>query len=135
MQEIERYFDYYWNNNQAATVGEKFSNIVIQLEDTQMHSLYCNFLYFEFRKVFRKFLMVPNYFTSKRYQYFSWDDYSYQRFMDIIFNHLEPIEIQANELIFEELEEVNQAYFFLKGTFKVGFKINDQTYYPLIFQN
>lgn len=135
LHDLEHYFSHYWNNNSALTVQSEWYHIVMQLDQEHKHILFCNFLYMEVRKVFSKFLTIPNCYTKRRFKFFLWNDTLFQSFIQQFFVSLEPIEVHSLQLLFQEEEEVNLVYFFTTGSFKVGFEIMGRRFYPLMFSN
>lgn len=55
--------------------------------------------------------------------------------MTHIFKNLEPRQEQADVVLFDELDEVNEIIFFQEGIFKIGYQLNNKSYYPLKFKN
>lgn len=60
IHDFEHYFVHYWDNNPAMTVQFEWYQLVMQLDQEHKHKLLCNFLYMEVRKVFSRFLTIPN---------------------------------------------------------------------------
>jgi hypothetical protein len=48
---------------------------------------------------------------------------------------LEPRQGARNEVVFNELDEVNEVIFFMKGAVDIGFEINKVPYYVLRIDN
>ena len=48
---------------------------------------------------------------------------------------LEPRREPANLVLFNELEEVNEVIFFIKGDYDVGFEINRESYFVIRYKN
>jgi hypothetical protein len=51
--------------------------------------------------------------------------------MLILLQNLEPRQEFENNIIYEELDEVNEIIFFVKGTVDIGFEINHKKHYVL----
>jgi hypothetical protein len=62
------------------------------------------------------------------------NDQVYRDFMLDVLRNLEPIALQQNFVLYAELEETNMIYFFTKGGFKVGYNVNLETRFPLIYK-
>lgn len=54
--------------------------------------------------------------------------------MDVLMN-LEPRFVQKNVELIRELEEYTEVYFFTRGTYEIGFKINYESYFVLRYKN
>ena len=52
-----------------------------------------------------------------------------------IISKLEPIEYEAKQTIFDELEEVNEIVFLIDVAFQVGFTINNKKYFRMEIKN
>jgi uncharacterized protein YuzE len=56
--------------------------------------------------------------------FYSWDDFHYRKFMESFLYKLEPRREEKGVIIFDELDEVNEAIFIENGKVDVGFEIN-----------
>ena len=51
-----------------------------------------------------------------------------------VLNMLEPIAYPKRTVIYNELDESDMIYFFVKGQFAIGFNINLETQFPIIYE-
>lgn len=54
--------------------------------------------------------------------------------MDIM-QALEPIQIEKNTVLFYEQDEITEVYFFMQGTYEIGFNANLQDFFPMRYQH
>ena len=52
-----------------------------------------------------------------------------------IMQALEPIQIEKNTTLFGELDEITEDYFFMSGTYEVGFSANLQDFFPMRYEH
>lgn len=57
----------------------------------------------------------------------------YQDFIIALVKKLEPRHFIINQIIHEELDEVNEFLFILKGNFDIGYEINKKKFYRIKF--
>lgn len=70
-------------------------------------------------------------FSPHQHSYFSWNDQLYSDFMMDFLLNLEPRNEEPLTKIYSELDEINEVIFFNKGTYEIGFQLNNKEYYPL----
>lgn len=58
------------------------------------------------------------------YAFFTWNDVQYQNFMIEILKSLEPRLFKAREVIYVELDEVNEIIFIEHGDYDLGYEVN-----------
>jgi len=61
-------------------------------------------------------------------------DQCYRDFMLDVLRNLEPIALDPNTIIYNELDETDMIHFFTKGRFSVGFNVNLETRFPLSYK-
>ena len=61
-------------------------------------------------------------------------DQCYRDFMLDVMRNLEPVALNSNYIIYQELDETDMIYFFTKGMFSVGFNVNLGTRFPLSYK-
>ena len=66
---------------------------------------------------------------------FTWQDVEYQEFMIEIMTYLEPRKADRQEILFEELEDIEEVLFFSKGSVDMGYEINKKKIFKLRFKN
>ena len=66
---------------------------------------------------------------------YTWDDDQYHNLMMAILTNLFPRFEHAGEVMYEELDEVNEAVFISKGKVDVGFMLSGKCHYVLRFTN
>lgn len=95
--------------------------------------LYRDFLYQEFLQEFSIVFRFPK--PSKKLQLFkqhyNWDDQIYRDFMISMFMKLEPRFENKGNVIFGELDEINEIIFHQKGKIDIGFEITRKHYMVL----
>ena len=52
-----------------------------------------------------------------------------------LLSKLEPRQELANSIIYNELQEVTELFFFLQGQFEIGFDVNGKRFYSLRYKN
>ena len=58
------------------------------------------------------------------YSFFTWNDVQYQNFMIDILKNLEPRIFSPREVIYVELDEVNEILFIESGEYDIGYEVN-----------
>ena len=97
--------------------------------------IYTKFVFVDFLIIFKDFFWVRNKASAFKYTYFNWDNPNYQAYMLQMIQYLEPKFEEAHTLLFIEGEDVDEVIMFTKGSFKVGFNINDKQYFHLKYHN
>jgi hypothetical protein len=77
---------------------------------------------------------IPNKINPRLYSFYSFNDQIYQDFMMSIMRNLEPIQVPPRTIIFNELDETQEIYFFMKGTNEIGFSINLENKFVLKYK-
>ena len=67
--------------------------------------------------------------------FFTWENSMYSNFMFDLLKVLEPRIQQKNDIVFNELDEVNEVIFFMTGAIDIGFEINRKQAYVLRIDN
>ena len=62
--------------------------------------------------------------NQQQHSYFKWTDEVYSEFMICLMKFLEPRTYKVGSVIHEELSEVEECLFVLKGSYFVGYEIN-----------
>ena len=62
--------------------------------------------------------------SSNVNDFYTWDNSNYREFMNLILRSLEPLRMKAGQVIFRELQEIEEVIFVHKGAVDVGFEIN-----------
>lgn len=119
-QKIEEYFDYRWiNDKNQAVSNEEDIKLLEQLPTDVRRKIYSDFLFKTFIKNFKKFFDFPKENPNKDdavrvridYSFYTWNDVQYQNFMIDILKSLEPRIFSQREVIYVELDEVNEILF------------------------
>jgi len=115
---IEEYFDYRWINDKNQAVScETDIKLLEQLPTDVKRKIYSDFLFKTFIYNFKKFFDFPKETANKDdtiridYSFFTWNDVQYQNFMIDILKNLEPRIFSPREVIYVELDEVNEILF------------------------
>ena len=73
-EDIERYFDYMWENNRNwAVIEEEDQMILEQLPTECIVSIFKDFLFVQFLQTFRKSFIFTNYTSKHSHAFFNWD--------------------------------------------------------------
>jgi hypothetical protein len=94
--------------------------------------IYSDFLFKTFIKNFKKFFDFPKENINKDdavrvridYSFYTWNDVQYQNFMIDILKSLEPRIFSQREVIYVELDEVNEILFIEQGEYDIGYEVN-----------
>lgn len=86
--------------------------------------LYKDFLFRDFLETYKRTFCFRDYDSIDQPAFFTWENSTYRNFMFDLLQVLEPRVQQRNEIIFQELEEVNEVIFFTSGSIDIGFEIN-----------
>ena len=62
------------------------------------------------------------------------NDIEYENFMRELLKYLEPIEIESNTIIVNELDEFLEILFFTEGIHKVGYMLNKKETYINVYK-
>lgn len=62
----------------------------------------------------------------RAHKFFGWRDKRYCSFMINLLRLLEPRQFQAEEIIYRDLEEVDEILFVTKGEYTIGYSVNNQ---------
>jgi len=128
---IEEYFDYRWINDKNQAVScETDIKLLEQLPTDVKRKIYSDFLFKTFIYNFKKFFDFPKETANKDdtiridYSFFTWNDVQYQNFMIDILKNLEPRIFSPREVIYVELDEVNEILFIEQGEYDIGYEVN-----------
>ena len=69
---------------------------------------------------------TPGWQRFKDFPYYNWNDDNYKKFMIDTLSQLEMRNFEQSEIIIQELDEVQEAYFVTKGVYNIGYNINKQ---------
>ena len=130
--EIEQHFDYRWTNDKLSAFKTSDDEAVFnQLPiDTQV-MMYKEFLFEEFLTKYKRTFCFRNYELVDQPAFYNWDNPSYRNFMFDLLKCLEPRSQEKDQVVFRELDEVNEVIFFTKGCIDIGFEINRKINYVL----
>lgn len=128
---IEEYFDYRWINDKNQAVScETDIKLLEQLPTDVKRKIYSDFLFKTFIQNFKKFFDFPKESPNKDdsiridYSFYTWNDVQYQNFMIDILKSLEPRIFAPREVIYVELDEVNEILFIEQGEYDIGYEVN-----------
>ena len=89
------------------------------------------FLFKDFLEDYSKTFCFENELSFAQPSFFTWEDHSYQIFMQALLSKLEPRFEQAHTVLFNELDEVDEVCFYNQGLVDIGFEINRRQYWEL----
>jgi hypothetical protein len=67
--------------------------------------------------------------------FYQWEDEEYAEFMKELLANLEPRREKAQTVLIEENEEWAEVLFFTKGSYCVGYELNRENHYVLLYRN
>ena len=121
-----------WNEDKNNILFGHGENYVEQLPGEMIDKMLKNFLFRDFMIIYhREFEALKRDSGRIKHARYMWEDEDYHTFMIEIISKLEPIEFEAKQTIFDELEEVNEIVFLINTHFQVGFTINNKKYFKL----
>lgn len=121
-EEIEQHFDYRWKNDRNQAIDDQSEkDLLDQLPDHVQNKLYQSFLFRKFLSVFRDTFKIPKENENSdagllvtrggTTPHYTWQDQIYRDFMMQILQKLEPRLMAKNQMIFEELDDINEIIF------------------------
>ena len=133
---IQSHFTHRWQNDKNIVVNQN-KEIFDQLPEEVQSSLYTNFLFKDFMMKFSGFFRLsPHHsFYGVGRGYYTWTYQPYRYFMMELVNLLEPRQEKKYVSMVEELDEINEIIFVMKGTVVVGYEINKQKRYCIKYEN
>jgi hypothetical protein len=118
------FFKYFWANDKLACFkDEEDLRYVDELPDIIKIEIFKGFLFRSFINTFKNFFVIPKH-IDQQHSYFKWTDEVYADFMISLMKFLEPRTYKVGQIIHEELSEVEECLFVLKGSYFVGYEIN-----------
>ena len=97
--------------------------------------MYKDFLFKDFLENYKRTFSFRDYENFDQPAFFTWENPTYRNFMFELLQVLEPRIQLKNEIIFNELDEVNEVIFFMSGSIDIGFEINRHQIYVLRIDN
>ncbi|TNV72556.1 hypothetical protein FGO68_gene14318 [Halteria grandinella] len=137
VRKMEGYFDYYWQQDlNYAMKSDEDQRFISELPKEIRINIYKNFLFAELLYKFKGYFNIPRNpqerIGSKKWsKYYTWGDKVYSSFMIKLLQHLEPRQFKKKDVIFRDLEEVDEILFVVKGEFAIGYTVNNQEYLAL----
>ena len=101
------------------------------LPETVQNRIYCEFYFSKFLSVFKDTFKI---ITPQGYLY-SWTDQAYRDFMIQILRQMDYRHLNANTIIFDELDDINEVIFIESGTVEIGYQMNKRRHFVLRFVN
>ena len=83
----------------------------------------------------KEYLVFEKKQSNLKCNYYNWNDELYSVFMMGLLRCLEPRKIQADVIIYDELDDFTEVRFIHSGKVKIGFHLNHKQYYALMKQN
>lgn len=74
--------------------------------------------------MFRQVFIFPKTVKGQEIGVYGWDDQIYRDFMITLFQNMEPLMLQQGEILYQELQSVEEIIFMQRGQVDVGFCIN-----------
>ena len=99
-------------------------------------SLFSKYLFTEFIGCFSHFFCFERANCLQRHAYYTWADAEFAEYMLSLLQCLTPINnIDAGEILFSELDDINEVVFVTHGKFGIGYEINKRERYPMEVQD
>lgn len=126
VQEVERYFLYYWRNDKnCAVTREENVKIIRELPLEIQSAIFRDFLFKDFLAMFKvhfTLLKPPNMqIEGALPKYYEWADQVYSQFVIEFCQSLEPRFYDKGEYIMEEGDDVDEQIFVIDRDFREGF--------------
>ena len=99
-------------------------SIVDQIPETVILRIYSDFLFGEFLESYQTIFSFRNEDSLNQPAFYTWENQLYRNFMMSLLSVLEPRKQEKDVIMYNELDEVNEVIFFIKGEYDVGFEIN-----------
>jgi hypothetical protein len=124
-KQIEAHFDYRFQHDKLIAFRNVDDlSIFDQLPEEVQQTMYVEFLFKDFLEEFKRLFTFNNVDCPNQPAFFSYVDHHYRGFMLNLLSCLEPREEKANKILLNELDEVNEVFFFTNGMCETGFEIN-----------
>ena len=132
-RQIERYFDYRWDKDKFQVLHpSKQENFIEQCPDSVQNDFHTDYLFQEFLSCYRtSFDLTKTRYGKYKYSRYTFEDSNYRTFMFAIFCSLEPIRFEANQILFDELDEFSYIAYILNNSYQIGFSINKEHYFKI----
>ena len=122
---IEAYFDYKWANDRNQFLHlEHEQAIMDQLPNHVQDRILNKFMYGKFLKKFENIFQIEMDKSTSNHSCYTWDNYNYRSFMIALLHGLQPRKYDKGELIYTQLEEINEVIFVERGNIDVGFEVS-----------
>ena len=132
---MEEYFDYKWENDRnQVLICNEYSTYLNQLPIHIVDELLNTYLFNGFLKVFDRFFQIPHIRAERLHARYTIYDVSYKSFLRDILKLLEPIKANKNQILFEELDEIDEIVFVCNSEIKIGYSINNKKFFRLTHQ-
>lgn len=136
-REIERYFDYRWDQDKYQVINPTQNmNFLEQCPQTVQDDLLCKFLFQEFLQAYNSSFDFPKECGKfEKHARFTWGDQNYRSLMFEVLQNLEPIKYEKHTILFDELDEFHSVVYILNSFYHVGFSVNKKHYFKLKQKN
>ena len=91
-----------------------------------LDTLLNEYLFMGFLKIFHKFFDIPVINSTRQHERFTISDHTYQIFLRDVLQLLEPMRALKNELLYEELDDVQEIIFLSDSDIKIGYSMNNK---------
>ena len=110
-----------------------------ELPEFVQNDIYKFFLFSHFLSKFRETFTIPKpggaNQRDKNQKFYTWEDTEYRDFMMQILTQLEPRLEKAQSILIEELDEVNEIFYVIKGQVDIGYELNKSKKYVIRYQD
>lgn len=116
-----------------------------QIPDGVVDTLFCSYLFNSFTQKFSNFFMIEKMKSSslsvfdlthaQHKSFYTWKDTEYRDFMIGVLQNLEPIHYQKNTVLINELDEFSEITFVNKGIVMIGYELNKEKRYCIQFND
>lgn len=134
--DIEKHFEYKWVQDRNQPFNDEIgSHFMMQLSADTEHRILRDYMFMDFLAAFKELFDLEKFKSDKEYIRYQWSDDIYAKFMNQLIRMLEPRREEKNVILINENEEWSEVFFFVIGSFTIGFEINKRQYYVLRYNN
>lgn len=137
---IEQFFDFRWKNDRNSSLDDPEElEVFYQLPFECRDQIYFKFLFQDFLKKFKLFFCVEKNISFKmnyvEKQFLTWQERTFSEFTVNLLTKLEPRFEAKKTIIFDELDDVQEIIFVMKGSVVVGYEINRVKKFSLVLKD
>ena len=85
-----------------------------------------DYLFKGFLKIFHRFFDIPQINPHEQHERFTVFDTNYKIFLRDVLQLLEPMKAEKNEMLYQELDDMQEIVFLSESDIKIGYSINNK---------